>query len=279
MATNKGIHTNQIARPKAAWTYHSSVSPVDANDTVDRAYVESKSQLSHRTYNDLDPQTNGSNTSFTTSVNYTTGTLLVLDEGLKVDQSAITETGPNTFSLNYAPVQRLEVYFLPTGTISSGEPNTDRVFYVNVSRPLYIPEMDNCLVLVDTTSGNITLDLPSLAELTVDAIGLRIRFKNIGINDAIISPAPSCKVDGVAGDYTLASAEESGEFVFVPSLGDFVLISNLQEAIPSEAPNTIEADAYSFVDTSVGLASDAVGNIRDPIVSVAVEWSPFIMES
>lgn len=279
MASNYGVHTNQFDMPKAPWVYNTTVVPIDANDGVDRTYVESKAQLSHRVYNNLDPQTNGSNTSFTTSVNYVAGSLLVLDEGLKVDQNNITESGPNTFTLSYAPPARLEVYFLPTGTLAAGNPNLDRIFYLEQAKPLYLPEIDNCLVLVDTTAGNISLPMPTTIDLLPWAEGLRVRFKNIGPNLLTLVPYGACKIAGVAGNYVIDSAEESGEFVFVVALVDFVLISNLFETPISEEPDMIEADNYAFTDTSTGLFVNSVDFIPTPIESQNVEFQPFIMES
>ncbi len=268
---NKGVHTNQIATVIAPLTYETGVVPSSSSDVVDKEYMDGKQGQVIQVQEDISGQANGSNVNFTLGQTYTSGTLTIKNNGVRIDQDEITETGATTFDLATAPDGRLEAFFLATGTFFTGDANLDRVGIFNDTRPLSVPEVDNALIISSPT-GAITLTLP--AHLTSAENGLRVRFKNttsFTVTLARPSSLPSLTINGLSEDYELDSQEESVEFVFsFPNL-DFVKISAQITMTANSGPEVVtESDDVVFVT----FGTDATEQIptTPPIVS---EGTPF----
>jgi hypothetical protein len=224
-------------------------------------YAQDQGDLTIQVYDDISAQANGVNVNFTTTANYYTGTLTVLNNGVKIDDDDISETGANTFDLASAPTGRLEVYHHPSDTFSVGEPNLDRVTLFTQGKKLEIPEIDNVLLLTDTTSGSVQHTLPNVGS-TED--GIRCRFKNIGVNNLTIARHPSAAytISLSVSPFLIDVVESCYEFVYVHADLDFVQISGEFAEAPSEAPpNVVETSLETPPDTSGGSAD---GNLSDP---------------
>jgi len=245
--TQHKYRTNQISPLPEDLMYELGVTPTGLEEAARRidahVYGESVAEIKR----DLSSQPNGVLQTFTTPENYESGSLEVFWSGNHLNNTEVTELGPNTFSLNFAPLsgETLFVRYLGDAAAQPGvnsSRNFQRVRKFNQSTQLAMVKLDGAIIIMDTSDKAKTLTLPGRHELVLEADGVRVNIVNQGSNELTIYGGGGT-INGLS--LIAVAANRSADLVYVHSNGWFLI------------EEEIETDLATFLNAATS-ASDSV---------------------
>lgn len=257
--SGQGLHTNQIGPLNQALEYEAGVSPSAIDDAADREYVLQQAALIKEVEDDVSGDVDGVETIFNTTQAYRSGTVVVEYNGLELDPDDVTESGAQEITLASAPAAgNMIIRYRPDATLPAGHPNLTKTRVILGSTKISIAEADDSLMLVDTSTGNMTVQLPIVGA---SEEGLHVRFVNIGANQLTLSCVDGKDIEGSSS--RVLAQDEGIELVYTHQDSEWSEIINTKTLVDNAVPEafTSDPDIYTSPTGRASAEADVVSAI------------------
>jgi len=221
--TKGKIRTNQFDKLDQPIEYRPGVTANSDNEVPSLGQVGDLADKTLPIVDLLTAQVGGGNQDFTTTQNYKAGSLGIYVAGPRILESAFSETGPNTFHLDVAPVAPdfVVARYLLDEVVDAGDADVREVIHRSGEVRISALKSDDSLVILDTSLAAADYYLPKIES---DNDGFHLRLVRQGQFTVTLHPPEGSTIDGLP-TYVIAEDNGAVELIYVYLLKRWIVIT------------------------------------------------------